>query len=264
MPVDAERLDRAGGVGELGEGRRRIFRIEPGLLEQVLVVHPHGQVDDEGQAVLLAFPGRRDDVRLADVVDARQSVDAVGDVHEQALRRPVRHEHDVGREQVRQLVGGRRVAHDPDVLVRRNEAQLDLVLVRRVVGIDLRLDAGLRRCAAPHRDGRAVVDALLRDRAAGRRWRARAEPTGPRPGPPAGGAADGARCGAAAARGDQQDSSDREGGQPESVPHPVLLLLPNRPGLSRHQMRLRPLPGARRLRYHHANRVQYIRFARLR
>jgi hypothetical protein len=46
---------------------------------------PDGQIDDQRQAVLLALPGRRDDVRLADVVDARQSVDAAGEVRKEAL-----------------------------------------------------------------------------------------------------------------------------------------------------------------------------------
>ena len=67
VDVAAELADRACLVGELLERRRRLLGVQAGLAVQRLVVHPDRQVDDEGQAVLLALPGRDVDGRRRDV-----------------------------------------------------------------------------------------------------------------------------------------------------------------------------------------------------
>jgi len=98
-------------------------------------------------------------MRLGDLVRVREGLDPGGDVLEEPRRSPVRHEHDVGREEIRQSVGGGRGPDLGLVVVGRDDGHVDLVLVRGVVRIDERLGANLGGRAAPHRDVGSVVDA---------------------------------------------------------------------------------------------------------
>ena len=56
--------------------------------------------------------------------------------------------------------GGRRRADLGLVVVGRDVCDVDVVLVRRVVGFDQRVGSGLRGGPRPHRDVRAVIDAI--------------------------------------------------------------------------------------------------------
>ena len=78
------------------------FSGRAGLPEQFLVVHPDREVHDERQPVLLAVPGGAVMSPWRCCRCEGQRVDRSVRSREQPLGRPVGHEHDVSREQVRQ------------------------------------------------------------------------------------------------------------------------------------------------------------------
>jgi len=112
----------------------------------------------KGIPYFLPFHVADADAGLSNLFDARHPIDPAGDVGEETRRGPVRHEHDVGREQVRQAARGGG-ADLGLVIIGDDVGSYDVVLVRRVVGLDQLVGACLRRRAGPQRQLRSVIDA---------------------------------------------------------------------------------------------------------
>ncbi len=110
--------------------------------------------------MLLPVGRTRVEVALVDLVFEREPVDVGREVLEQSLLDPVGRVDDVCGEQVGQRVraGGR--AHLRDVVVVGDDGELDLVLVRGVVGLDEELGLLLQGGAGPKGEGAAVIHAF--------------------------------------------------------------------------------------------------------
>jgi hypothetical protein len=155
-----ERLHRLGVLRELLEVGRAHLGVEACLGDEGLIPEQHREVEHERKHMLLALIGARREVTLVDGVLERHAIDVGGHVLEQTLLHPVRHVHDVGREQVGQAVGAGRRTHLRDVVVVRHDGEFDLVLVAGVVRIDQEVGLLLQGGAGPEGEAGAVVDSL--------------------------------------------------------------------------------------------------------
>ena len=143
--VRPEGANLLGVFVDLVEGRRRLLRVEAGLLEEALVPEKDRHVRQEAGAVELAVIGGEileglGDLRLVGIV-----LEEVGQVDQEARLHEVGHEDQVERHEVGHVAGlngGRELGHH---LVVRDDGQLDLVLVLRVPEVDHALRRARRR-----------------------------------------------------------------------------------------------------------------------
>ena len=149
LDVAAERVDLLGVGLDLGPGRRSLFGIEPGLLEELLVPDQHRAVGRERQAVDPALVGAGLDMRRRELIEIGQGFRPVRDVLELAGCREGRRVDQIERQRV-----GRRAAGSGGAVFRNdlgigNDVELDLVLVALVECIDDARHEVRRRRRAP-------------------------------------------------------------------------------------------------------------------
>ena len=136
LDVAAERVDLLGVGLDLGPVGRALFRIEPGLLEQLLVPDQHRAVGRERQAVDAALVGAGLDMRRRQAGEIGQRLRPVGDVFQLAGGGEGRRVDQVERQRVGRGAAGGRGAIFRDDLGIGDDVELDLVLMRLVEGID--------------------------------------------------------------------------------------------------------------------------------
>ena len=152
LHVAAERGDLVGVFAEFGEARRRLVRVEPGLLEQVLVVEERRDVGVERHAVEAAVIGRHRHVAGARGLQFGPVLDLVGDVDELAGLLELRRVDQVHAHQVGHVAGGDGLGELGHHLGVRDVGQVDLAVgILRVPHRDQRIDHALVAAAPlPH------------------------------------------------------------------------------------------------------------------